>query len=161
MTHQLPIYLLLTLGLGAGASACSRARSDTAYDTKTNVPSAATEAKTPSAPQSVALDGCLQQGSRGVYILTELNEPDHPDSSKQGVVARERTDAAQHAYRLLSDRDTDLSKLVGKEVQVQGVETRASDLNPPADATSVTQIKQQDLARVQIDSIRTVGNSCG
>ncbi len=175
MTHPLPVHLLLALGLSAAIPACSRSRPDIAHDTKTTVPSATAETKPAPVAQPVVLNGCLQKGTRGVYILTELSEPKHRDSSKQGVIERERTDAARHAYRLISVRESDLSKLVGKEVRVQGIETQASDLNPPpaaaatagepashiADATGATRITQQDLAKVQVDSIRTMGRGCG
>jgi hypothetical protein len=170
MTHQLPVHLLVTIGIVAGGAACSRPGQDAQPAAKTNTAAPAPSDVSPApVPQSVVLNGCLQEGTRGAYILTELNEPKHPDSSKPGVIAQERTDAARHAYRLLSTRETDLSKLVGKQVNVEGKETQ-EQVPPVAEATTgnagakngkTTRIKQDDLAKVQVDSIRALGKPCG
>jgi len=126
----------------------------------------------------VTLTGCLQQGNHGAYILTELNEPSTPDSSNPGVVASERTAAAEHAYRLSSTaHDTDLAKLVGNKVRVEGTETQASEVpavrNEGRDATGSTstdradkataaeRIQQGDLAQVEVNAVQKVADACG
>jgi len=171
MTHQLSVHLLLVVGIGAMAPACSRAQQEAPPEQKANSAPAAAETKAAPVPQRVVVNGCLQEGTRGSYIVTELSEPAHPDSSKPGVIAQERREAAARAYRVLSVHDTDLSKLVGKQVRVEGTEIRTSDLVPPAapdgqaknrtDANAKDRIKIEDLATVQADSIESLAKSCG
>jgi hypothetical protein len=170
MTHPLPVHLLVILGIGAGIASCSRARQDASHETR-NIAVAPVDTKTSPVEQRVVLNGCLQEGIRNAYILTELDEPEHPDSSKAGVIAREKADALRHTYRLLSTRETNLSKLVGKQVRVEGTETTGSEALPQAaadisggsskKADTNTRVKQDDLPQVQVDSISPLGKACG
>jgi hypothetical protein len=171
MTRGLPLHLLVIVGMGVGIAGCSRAQQEAPPQTTANTAVVPAETKPAPVEQPVVLNGCLQEGTRGAYILTQLSEPKHPDSSKRGVVAQERADAARHAYRLLSTRETNLSKLVGEQVRIEGKETHGTDAIQPvaADPSSAPnkkadtnhRIKQDDLASVQVDSISPLGKSCG
>jgi hypothetical protein len=129
--------------------------------------------------QPVSLTGCLQEGDRGTYILTELNRPKQPDSRNPKVIAEDKLAAAEEAYVLSSPTATDMSKLVGNRVHVEGTLARASDLSstqPNHDRKSVGTagdsgeltaiesghvIKEHDLAKVDVTSLQKVANACG
>lgn len=130
-------------------------------------------------PEHVTLTGCLQEGKAGAYILTELNEPSQPDSSKPAVVAQEKLAAAEVAYRLLSNDHQMLAELVGSRVRIQGNVTRPSDLMADNNTNrghstgtagqsdeikaieSGRIIRQHDLAQVDVSSIEQIANACG
>jgi hypothetical protein len=129
----------------------------------------------PPAPQPINLTGCLQQGKGDAYILTALNEPKQPDSSKPAVVEREKVAAAREAYRLKADDSNELSKLVGHRIRVEGTLARRADL-PAAPSESVgtsgqqadkkaassePKISQDDLAQVDVRSVQSIANACG
>jgi hypothetical protein len=160
------MHLLLALGLGACVFACSRAAQSTAENAK---PVVAAENKPAAVSEPVILNGCLQEGTHGAYILTELNEPKNPDTAKGDAIAQERVDAARHAYHLLSVREIDLSRLVGKQVRVEGKQMQAAEpalssggtAGPADENEDPTEIRQRDLAKVQVDAIRSLGKSCG
>ncbi len=127
--------------------------------------------------ERVSLIGCLQEGQRGAYILTELNSPAHPDSSNPSVVEHERVAAAENAYRLTSSPANVLSKLVGRRVRVDGTLAKPSDLVASNAADRVTgtagrnheakavesgqKITQSDLAEVNVSSVKKLANTCG
>jgi hypothetical protein len=127
--------------------------------------------------QPMRLTGCLQEGNRGTYILTELNRPQQPDSSNRVVVAREKLSAAEEAYVLRSGQHADLAKLVGARVHVEGTLARPSDLlgrrGNGGTTTSVGAagevkaiesgrvIREKDLAAIDVTSLQKVANTCG
>jgi hypothetical protein len=123
----------------------------------------------------INLTGCLQKGG-GVmssYILTQVNEPTRSvgtsGTAQPGVVAQEQMREARHAYVLDGDNDQ-LDNLVGKQVRVQGSIAESSDLNKPAndsraadkrDETKRPDIDAGDLAKVNVQTISKVSDSCG
>jgi len=124
----------------------------------------------------ITLAGCLQAGNRGTYVLTELNAPKQPDSSNPVVVADEKLAAAEKAYVLSSDKPTDLSKLVGNRVHVEGTLARSSDLVgnksggtvATADQSGEVEaiesghvIREKDLAKVHVSSVQKIADTCG
>ncbi len=134
------------------------------------------EAKPAPVTEPISLIGCLQEGHGGTYILTTLNEPKHPDSSKPSVVASERLKAAEKAYRLSARETTDLSKLVGTRVRVEGTVSKPSELlarnaagvestgtagHEAGTASAARKIEQDDLAKVDVSSVQKVAATCG
>jgi hypothetical protein len=116
------------------------------------------------APTPVSVTGCLQKGNRNTYIVTGLNRPAHPDSSNPQVVAQEKQAAAREAYRLTSGQTDDLKKLLGKRVHVEGTLKKAAGADvtgTTATAAGSTEIKQRDLAEVEVSSVQKVANTCG
>src|SRR3954454_16152963 len=67
VTHQFSIPLLAAFSLCAAVSACSRSQPDKAPETKAEAPSATVETTPPPVPKQVVLNGCLQEGTRGIY----------------------------------------------------------------------------------------------
>jgi hypothetical protein len=129
-------------------------------------------------PEHVTLTGCLQEGKAGAYILTGLNEPNQPDSSKPAVVAQEKLAAADAAYRLSSNDHQRFARLVGRRVRIQGNVIRPFDLmvdKSDRDHSTGTAgqsdeikaiesgriIRQHDLAQVEVSSIEQIANACG
>jgi hypothetical protein len=120
----------------------------------------------------IDLTGCLQKGGgmTASYVLTQVNEPTRSvgttgSTGSQGAVAQEQMREARHAYRLDGDNDQ-LDNLVGKQVRVQGVVAENSDLNKRAednrrDTDRPADLDTSDLAKVNVQSISAVSDSCG
>ncbi len=175
------LLLAAMVAAGLAAPACNRA--DVKSKTETPAPAQASNptpaATKPTPPPQVKLTGCLQQGTHGTYILTALNRPAQPHSSDPSVVAREDLAAASHAYRLSASSDKNLSKLVGRTIQVDGTVTQPSDLGPSTTPSAGTvgtagdgtrpasrasgrhHIDQGDLAKVEVSSVTEIANVCG
>src|ERR1051326_5763047 len=117
---------LVTFGIAAVA--CGTSSHHESATGQTSRSTTATEHNVATETTPITLAGCLQAGNRGTYVLTELNAPKQPDSSNPVVVADEKLAAAEKAYVLSSDKPTDLSKLVGNRVHVEGTLARSSDL---------------------------------
>jgi hypothetical protein len=159
-------------------AACGTSPHETASGRTTSSTTRVTSTST-ATTQSVSLTGCLQEGSRGTYILTDLNRPKQPDTSSPVVVAREKLAAAEEAYVLSSHTKTDLSGLVGDRVHVEGTLASPSDLlgtQPKAGGESVGTagamgevkaiesgrvIKEKDLAKVDVVALRKIADTCG
>jgi len=168
--------------LALSAWACSNTSSDR---NNTATPGTAGTSGTAS-DQSVNLTGCVQQtgGMMGDYVLTVVNSQSRPigtsgatpnstapngSSASGDMAARARQNAAAQTYRLDGD-NSQLKDLVGKQVSLTGRVTDQANLSPsgaPAGTsdrpatTADTDIKAHDLARVKIDSIAKVADSCG
>jgi hypothetical protein len=145
--------------------ACNKQPSESATSgTSTPAPAAEKHEAEP-APTPISVTGCLQKGNRNTYIVTALNRPAHPDSSNPQVVAQEKQAAAREAYRLTSGQTDDLKKLVGKRVHVEGTLKKAADAEVTSGASAGTtasrEIKQKDLAEVNVSSVQKVANTCG
>lgn len=174
------MLLVAVVAVGLAALGCNRA-GKSSNETSVPSPVSATAPSTAKShqPEHVSLTGCLQEGSHGTYILTELNRPAMPDSSNPSVVAQEDLAAAVHAYRLSASQDQKLSKLVGRTIRVEGALTQPSDLvasntaagGPVGTAGQGTQtaarvsgrrqISQGDLAKVEVSSVMKIANVCG
>jgi len=149
------------------ASACNRApESD-----KT----AAAKSTNANERPGITLVGCVQEtkGIMGDYLLTAANRVERSvgtSGSTAGgdVVGREQYAAAAKSYRLDGDSDQ-LRDLIGKQVRVAGHVTDQADLakpgttadNKPPQTAPDRDISAGDLARVKIDSITKVADSCG
>ena len=166
----------LAVVLGLATLGCNRASRPAASQAPPASTAPVAETKPAPVTEPISLIGCLQEGHGGTYILTELNEPKHPDSSKPSVVASERLRAAEQAYRLSARDTTDLSKLVGTRVRVDGTVSKASDLvarnassaestgtagHEAGTASSARTIDQDDLAKVDVSSVQKVAATCG
>jgi hypothetical protein len=174
-----PVLWTSLAAFALATGACDRNNRETASAQTTRSTAAAVASTAAAKTQPVSLTGCLQEGNRGTYILTELNRPKQPDSSNPTVIAGDKLAAAEEAYVLSSKTETDMSKLVGNRVHVEGTLARASDLSskqPNADRKSVGTagqsgeltaiesghaIKEHDLAKVDVTSIQKVANACG
>jgi len=119
----------------------------------------------------IKLTGCLQKsgGLTSSYVLTQVNEPTRSvgtsGSSQPDVVKQEQMREAKHSYRLDGD-DDQLSNLVGKQVRVEGTVAENSDLNKRAaedrkDTDKPADIDTGDLAKVKVNSISAMSDSCG
>jgi len=120
----------------------------------------------------INLTGCLQKGGgmTASYVLTQVNEPTRSvgttgSTADPGAAAQEQMREARHAYRLDGDKDQ-LANLVGKQVRVQGTVAENSDLNKRAedsrrDADKPADLDTNDLAKVSVQSISAVSDSCG
>jgi len=120
---------------------------------------------------SINLTGCLQKsgGLTTSYVLTQVNEPTRSvgtsGSSQPDVVKQEQMREAKHSYRLDGD-DDQLGNLVGKKVRVEGTVAQNSDLNKRAaedrkDTDKPADIDTGDLAKVKVNSISAMSDSCG
>jgi hypothetical protein len=130
---------------------------------------------------AVTVTGCLQQtsGLTGDYILTEVNRVDRTvgtsGSTTGADVERAQREAAAKSYRLDGNNDQ-LRDLVGKQVQVSGRVTDQANVGPAttpgstaagADRSRDTapdasrDVHASDLARVKVDSVTKVADSCG
>jgi hypothetical protein len=145
--------------------ACNKQPSESPTTGASTPPPAAEKHEAEPAPTPISVTGCLQKGNRNTYIVTALNRPAHPDSSNPQVVAQEKQAAAREAYRLTSGQTDDLKKLVGKRVHVEGTLKKAADAevtsSAPAGAAASHEIKQKDLAEVDVSSVQKVANTCG
>jgi hypothetical protein len=179
LVRPLPRLLLTSvIAVGFAAGCNKEPQHHTATASNSAVGEVAPAAPAATQPQHVRLTGCLQQGKRGAYILTDLSEPTPPDSSKPGVVAREKLAAAEEAYRLSSsDNHQMLAALVGNRVRVDGNVSKQSDLmtdRTDRDRAAGTAgqsdeikaiesgrvIRQADLAQVDVSSIEKVADAC-
>jgi len=133
----------------------------------------ARDTNTAAAPEgtSVSLSGCVQEttGLRGNYILTQVNREPRTVGTSGGsgsndTVGREQRQAAAKRYRLDGDSDQ-LRGMVGEQVRIAGRVTDNSDLSKdkaaqPNDASADRDISTSDLAKVKVDSISKIADSC-
>jgi hypothetical protein len=121
--------------------------------------------------EAVNLTGCLQEGKRGTYILTRLNEPAQRGVGTSGdgiAVEREQLREAANAYRVEAKNQVDMEEMLGKQVRVTGVVSKGADLPSQPTATNGTgrddtreKIDQGDLAKIDADSVTVVADNCG
>ena len=144
------------IALAAGSTACNR-EADRAARGHEGAP--------------INLTGCLQKGSgMNTFVLTQVNAPTRSvgttgaTETQPGAVSKEQMREAKHAYRLDGD-DDELSKLVGKQVKVEGTIAESSDLNKRAaesrDDNKPPDLGAGDLAKVDVKTIAAVSDACG
>jgi hypothetical protein len=163
---------------GAAVFACACGPSDTARNdnnSKTPPPAgtagasgAAAASDTDAKKPAVVLTGCLQEekGMLGNYILTQASQAapdeavgtsgDRKDTDKNANSKIEQRQLAQaaHSYRLNGESDQ-LKDHVGHQIRVRGNLADKSDLK---DADH--DVSQSDLAKVDVQSVEMVANSC-
>ena len=171
---------------GAAVFACACNTSDTAKTNAANTPNPdatagapaptgstapATAADAATAKPEVVLTGCLQEekGILGDYILTQARPvmssgtaigtsgaADEKSSTGEpkGIEQRQLAQA-ERSYRLSGSSDQ-LKEQIGHEVRVHG---NLADQGSVAKSTD-TDIKQGDLAKVDVESVEFVANSC-
>jgi hypothetical protein len=184
------MHLRLLIGTCAAAALLSAAAcsNDTSRTTATTPATPAADAKGTSGeadtqPKPISLTGCLQRGDGSNYILTELAEPSATGAPRDvkgdgSKVEKEQLHAAEHAYRLTAAKnvnDDDWDKLVGKKVKVDGTLAKRSEVGD-TDRVATTgdknkdakaqdrdrvQIKEGELAQVDVNSLQQVANACG
>jgi hypothetical protein len=155
------------LALALTAAACNKS------DDSVMSGARGTSGTTADGSAAVTLTGCLQRGSGiGNFILTQANMTSESvgtsGSAAGGDVAREQRDAAAKSYRL-DGEDGKLRDLVGKQVRVSGRLTDRGDVNKTdrdRDERGTVgkpdrDIDSSDLARVNVDSVDKVADSCG
>ncbi len=101
--------------------------------------------------QTTTITGCLRQGSTAhSFVLTQSPGTSVPDG---GVGTAGGRDTRGNRYELLADSKTDLSKMVGRQVRVTGMQT----LGPanPAPGTS------RDLSRERTGDQPAAGGGTG
>lgn len=179
----------------AAAAACSNNNANTSASNPGNTTgtTAATDTAHPGQSNNsavhtpVSINGCLQKGTGGTYLLTRLNEPAHKDVGSSGpasAVEQEQLWMARNEYRIDPQHDVKVDDLVGKQVRVTGTIVDAADLptaRQEADrdrrdqptATSGTadrnstrdangaDIKQGDLAKIDASAVSMIAASCG
>jgi hypothetical protein len=117
----------------------------------------------------INVTGCLQKGDgMHTFVLTQVNEPTQSvgttgTTANPGTIAREQMREAKHAFELDGDND-ELSKLVGKQVSVEGTIKEASDLNKRAEEArkdnKAPDLGAGDLAKVDVKTIAAVSDTC-
>ena len=169
---------------GAAVFACACNTTDTAKTNAANTPNAtaaapaptgstapAAAANTDAAKPEVVLTGCLQEekGMLGDYILTQAKpvmssgnaigtsgaaDEKASKGEPKGIEQRQLAQA-ERSYRLSGASDQ-LKDQIGHEVRVRG---NLTDQGSVAKSTD-TDIKQGDLAKVDVASVELVADSC-
>jgi hypothetical protein len=178
----------------AGAAACNNA--NTTNTSADRTPASSTTADTARTDanrdkpvnQPIALDGCLQKGTGGTYLLTRINEPAHKNVGSTGsgsAVEQEQLWLARNEYRIDPAHDVKVDDLVGKQVRVSGTlvdradlpsaqqqkerdardaSNNSRDVNRPAATTGSDKgadVSQSDLAKIDATAVSMVAESCG
>jgi hypothetical protein len=155
----------------AGTIACGNNSRTTTDTTAATTPPAApaTDQKAANQPTPITVTGCLQHDG-GTYIVTRLNEPSQKGVGTTGssaAVEHEQLREAANAYRVDPKQDTDLDKMVGKQVSVSGTVENKGDL-PKASGTSGQSatndrpdIGRSDLAKISAETVSVVSDNCG
>jgi len=167
--------LIALAGAAVFACACGpseKARTDTTAANPATPPAAATgtaggatAATTTDTKKPIVLTGCLQEekGMLGNYILTQANRtaPDENavgtagDKDKNaGNIEQRQINQAARSYRLSGESDQ-LKGQIGHQIRVRGTRADSADLK---DADN--DVKQGDLAKVDVESIEMVAASC-
>jgi hypothetical protein len=160
-----------TLALALSVTACGE-RNQANDDRDTVGTSGAAGEKT-----SVTLSGCLQRSDGNDFVLTQANAssgdtaPSKAASDRGSVEQRQRAQASR-SYRLSGDSDQ-LRDLVGHQVRVSGTLDDRGDLKEDGGRTNDRgavgttgdrdrrEIKEGDLARVDVSSVESIAKSCG
>jgi len=176
--------LVVVASAAVFASACSKG--DSANTNAANTPAAtpppaadtsgsaagsgATASNVDAAKPAVVLTGCLQEekGMLGDYILTQARPvmssgdaigttgaADEKDSkgAPKGIEQRQ-LGQAERSYRLSGESDQ-LKTNIGHEIRVRGTMTDRGDV-----AKSDHDVSQSDLAKVDVQSVELVADSC-
>jgi hypothetical protein len=155
------------------ASACSPNdnKSNAANTPNAAGASGATASANDASKPSVVLTGCLQKdtGLLGDYILTQAKPvlssgpavgttgaADEKDSKGEPKGIEQRLLAqAERSYRLSGGSDQ-LKDNIGHEIRVRGQLTDRGDVPK----TSADDVKQSDLAKVDVESVEMIAASC-
>jgi hypothetical protein len=137
------------------------------------------QAKANENAQPITINGCLQQGKYGTWIVTRLNEPSKKEVGTSGsaaAVEHEQLREAENAYRVDAPSDVKMDQFLGKQVRVTGKLTDRGDVAKSANDTAATSgsasandkkadkgldISQRDLARIDASSVTATGPACG
>jgi hypothetical protein len=120
----------------------------------------------------ISISGCLQNGDRGSFIVTEINSVSQPSVGSNGTpeaVGREQMRQAAKAYRVDPKGDIDLESLVGKQVSVRGTVEERADLPQGTTGTTASadradsrdDMDQGDLAKIEATSVSMIAEQCG
>ncbi len=153
----------------AGTIACGNSNPSTNANSSTPQPAPATDQKAENTPTPITVTGCLQHDG-GTYIVTRLNEPSQKGVGTTGsnaAVEHEQLREAANAYRVDPKQDTDLDKMVGKQVSVSGTVENKADLPKASgtsgqnDANDRPDIGRSDLAKISAETVSVVSENCG
>jgi hypothetical protein len=140
-------------------------------------PAAAPAEKSASENQPITLTGCLMRGDgRNDFILTKANQPVGTSGapSEAGSIEQRTLEAAERSYRLKGD-DDQFKDLVGHRVRVSGTLADKGDLSASPSSSDKSEskvsgtsgeagknreISESDLAKVDVNSIENVSDSC-
>jgi hypothetical protein len=161
-----PFVLAAALGLGIAVAACNRPAENNS-SSSADRHDIGTTGNANASP--ITVTGYLQEstGIGGDYILTEQIRTSPVGTSGGGgasnKVAQEDTKSAERSYRLSGPSD-DFKKLIGHQVRVSGTLVARSDLNAAPNSGSnvnADEIKERDLAKIDVTSADDVSNDCG
>jgi hypothetical protein len=150
------------MALAIGTAACNSGDREAGRDAQGG--SAGTPAATSGgddrAPTTVT--GCLQRGDDDdVYILTQVNQQPGPVATSgeraSTEVQQKQQQAAARSYRLSRGPDN-LGQMVGHEVRVTGTVSDRGDVQPRGESG---EIKEGDLATIEVTSAESVADACG
>jgi len=153
----------------AGTIACGNNNRSTNASSSTPPPAPATDQKAEKAATPITVTGCLQRDG-GTYIVTRLNEPSEKGVGTTGsgaAVEHEQLREAANAYRVDPKQDTDLDKMIGKKVSVNGTLEdkanlpQASGTSGQSSANDRPDIGRTDLAKISADNVSVVSDNCG
>jgi hypothetical protein len=153
----------------AGTIACGTNDRSTNASSSTPQPAPAADQKAENSATPITVTGCLQHDG-GTYIVTRLNEPSEKGVGTSGsaaAVEHEQRREAANAYRVDPKQDTDLDKMVGKQVSVSGtIEDKASLPQPSGTsgqsaANDRPDIGRSDLAKISAETVSVVAANCG
>jgi hypothetical protein len=165
-----PLAVAGALAFALAGAACNNA--DNRSNARGDVVGTSGSADKNATPMTVT--GCLQEGN-GIgrdYILTEhiSTSPVGTNGAANGAkVEREETKAAEHSYRLSGESDH-LKKLVGHQVRITGTladkaniakDTPGTSGAKDANASDRKEIKEGDLAKIDVKSVDDVSANCG
>jgi hypothetical protein len=156
----------------AATMACGNGNTRNTSATREASPAQTAPAAADQKGEPVTLTGCLQEGNRRTYILTRLNEPSQRGVGTSGdgvAVEREQWREAANAYRIEAKNQVDMEEMLGKQVRVTGVISKAADLpSQPTDTNSTAgrddkreEVLQGDLAKIEANSVTVVADNCG
>jgi hypothetical protein len=123
--------------------------------------------------ETITLTGCLQktEGITGDYILTQVTSGSSAapvgtsgSANKGTPIEQRQLIAAEHSVRLSGDSDQ-LKDLVGHQIRVSGTFADRGDLadGKPLDdrsANSGRDVKESDLAKVDVSSAQSIADAC-
>jgi len=158
-------FVAWTVALAIMTSGCGntdRTRDDAAVGSAGTSGATASAAADANDPATMTVTGCLQQGDgQSDFILTQVSAQPQPVATRSGndstVVQEKRHEPTARAYRLSGGPD-DLRDWMGHQVRVTGkLEDRGGVQSPD----SSRQVKEGDLAKLEVTSAESIGDTCG